>query len=98
MAPPDRLRCNRGERWVEALDLLDTARVDLVLSDIRMPRLDGIAVIYHLRSISPWVPFIIMSADPSDADGVPGIFGGTIRRKPILLDDLERKIRSLFIH
>jgi len=44
------------------------------------------------------VPFIIMSADPSDADGVPGIFGGTIRRKPILLDDLERKIRSLFIH
>src|ERR1044071_7547215 len=77
----------------EALDLLDTHRFDLVLSDIRMPRVNGIAVLRHLRSISPWVPFIIMSAYPSDADGV---VGGTIMRKPVLLDVLEGKIRSLF--
>jgi CheY-like chemotaxis protein len=79
----------------EALDFLDTQRFDLVLSDIRMPRVNGIAVITHLRSISPWVPFIIMSAYPSDADG---ILGGTIMRKPVLLDLLEAKIRSLFVH
>lgn len=79
----------------EALDLLDTQRFDLLLSDIRMPRVDGVAVITHLRSISPWVPFIIISAYPSDADRM---LGGTIMRKPILLDVLEAKIRSLFTH
>ena len=79
----------------EALELLDTQRFDLVLSDIRMPRVNGIAVIAHLRSISPWVPFIIMSAYPSDADG---ILGGTVITKPVLLEVLEAKIRSLFVH
>ena len=79
----------------EALDFLDTQRFDLVLSDIRMPRVNGIAVIAHLRSISPWVPFIIMSAYPSDADG---ILGGTVITKPVLLEVLKAKIRLLFVH
>ena len=68
---------------------------DLLLSDIRMPRVNGIAVVSHLRSISPWVPFIIMSGYPSHADGK---LDGTIMRKLVLLDILEAKIRSLFVH
>ena len=79
----------------EALDLLDSHSFDLVLSDIRMPRVSGIAVLTHLRSISPSVPFIILSADSDDAQGMPG---GIIMKKPVLLDDLEINIRSLFAH
>ena len=79
----------------EALDLLDSHRFDLVLSDIRMPRVSGIGVLTHLRFISPSVPFIILSANPDDAEGMTG---GIVMKKPVLLADLETNIRSLFAH
>jgi CheY-like chemotaxis protein len=80
---------------VEALELLDTARFDLVLSDIRMPRVDGIAVLTHLRSISPETPFIVLSGSPNDADRLSGMLGAIVIPKPFLLEDLEFKIRRL---
>lgn len=46
----------------EALDLLDKFRFHLVLSDVHSPRLQGIDVLSHLRSIAPDVPIIIMTA------------------------------------
>jgi CheY-like chemotaxis protein len=79
----------------EALDLLDTCRFDLVLSDIRMPRVDGLAVLTHLRSITPQTPFIVLSAYPNDADRLSGMFGAIIMKKPVILEELETKIRSL---
>lgn len=52
---------NEARDGDEALDMLDKFRFDLVLSDVHSPRLEGIDVLSHLRSISPDVPIIIMT-------------------------------------
>ena len=84
---------NLASDGAAALDLLDSSPFDLVLSDIRMPRVDGIFVISHLRSLSPSTPFIILSAYPEDADGLGRIPKSVWMRKPFVLEDLEWNIR-----
>lgn len=51
---------------VEGMAQLHHQRVDLVLSDLQMPELDGITFYKHLRTESNYhtLPFILMSALP----------------------------------
>ena len=79
----------------EALDLLDKSHFDLVLSDLRMPHVDGMAVVCHLRSVSPKIPFIIVTAYPYDAGGVSKMPRALLLKKPIGLKELGSKIRLL---
>jgi CheY-like chemotaxis protein len=43
---------------VEALELLAQSRFDLVLSDLKMPRIDGLALARHLLSQEPLTPIV----------------------------------------
>jgi len=47
---------------VEALAIVEQQPVDLVLSDLRMPRMDGIALLAELRERGIDVPVIVMTA------------------------------------
>ncbi|MFP5285399.1 MAG: response regulator [Thermoanaerobaculia bacterium] len=46
----------------EALSLLESGRVDLVLTDLRMPEMDGFELLAHLRRSHPGLPVILMTA------------------------------------
>jgi two-component system, cell cycle sensor histidine kinase and response regulator CckA len=77
----------------EAVDLLDDVkRIDLVLSDIRMPDVDGFDLLRVLRHRSPSLPIILMSglAVTSD-DIVPS--GATILMKPFSAKELQEAIQ-----
>ena len=50
-----------AENGAEGLDLLGKNDYDLVVSDVRMPGVDGIAVIEWMKETCPGVPVIIMS-------------------------------------
>lgn len=52
---------------VEALELLAQARFDLVISDLKMPRLDGLALAKHLISKGRITPIFLMSAYDFDS-------------------------------
>ena len=60
-----------------------------------MPRVNGIAVISHLRSISEKVPFILLTGHPNDAVGLATLPRGILMTKPVVLEDLKTKIRRL---
>ena len=50
------------------LALLKTHAVDIIITDILMPDLDGIEVIMKLRESKSSIPSIVMTGRPEDAD------------------------------
>ncbi len=53
--------CGEASDGVEALDRIERERPDIVLSDIRMPRLDGVALSAALRERHPETLLIVLS-------------------------------------
>ncbi len=57
---------------VEALKVLETERVDLLIIDVMMPKLDGIRATLKIREDNN-MPIIILSAKSEDADKILGL-------------------------
>ena len=53
---------------LDALRLLPNAPLDVVLTDIRMPRLDGVGLVRHLREKHPALPVVVFSGQMSEQD------------------------------
>ena len=83
----------------EALALLASARVDLVLLDLMMPRVDGIAVLAELqkRGVLTALPVVIVTANEAREDRRNALAAGAIDfiTKPIDRVEIACKIRAL---
>lgn len=62
----------------EALDILARTSVDLVISDIRMPGMDGLQLQAHLEKTAPKLPIIFLTAFGSIQDAVKAIKSGAV--------------------
>jgi len=51
---------------LEALEIFKSEEFDLVITDISMPKMDGIKMSKHIREINTAVPIIVMSAHNED--------------------------------
>ncbi|MEA2525623.1 MAG: two-component system, NtrC family, response regulator GlrR [Thermomicrobiales bacterium] len=56
-----------------ALDLVDGNRPDLVLSDVRMPGVDGVAMARTLRARGHRMAVVLMSVDFTPPVDLPGV-------------------------
>lgn len=78
----------------EALKLLRRERIDLVLSDLRMDEMDGMALFAEIQKHQPGMPVIILTAHGSIPDAVAatqqGVFG--FLTKPVDRDALYKAI------
>ena len=52
---------NTGASGAEALELLDRHKVDLVITDFRMPNMDGVELITRMRQLRSDLPIILLS-------------------------------------
>jgi two-component system, OmpR family, aerobic respiration control sensor histidine kinase ArcB len=80
---------------IEAIDLFEENKYDLILMDIQMPRMDGIEVTQKLKSQFSKVPPIIgLSADAMDGAAEKYISAGMddYLSKPFTLDNLYSKM------
>ncbi len=80
----------------EAIGLIDVALPDLVVTDLHMPGLDGLAVARQARQKSPPIPVVLMTAYPL---AEPRREGGILHlAKPFanadMLDAVERALGS----
>jgi two-component system copper resistance phosphate regulon response regulator CusR len=80
----------------EALRLAQRQRYDLVVLDLLLPRLDGLAVLRELRHGNPEVPVVILSARSDLATKLRGFDLGASDyvQKPFALDELLARIRA----
>ena len=83
---------------IQALDLLEKSCFDLIITDLRMPNLDGIAFAVRARARWPHIPIVLMSGYFSEAAWklVSEVFGGFIQ-KPINREILMRIIQPLLV-
>ncbi len=71
---------------------------DVVLSDLVLPDIDGLAVLGRLRKLDASVPVIIMTAYGSVESGVRAMREGAYDyvTKPLDLDDIQSKLRRAY--
>lgn len=85
-----------AESAEEALEMLETKDVHLVLSDLRLPRLSGRNLLEKVKATRPGLPVVIMTAYASLKDAVEiikeGAFDYTV--KPFDLNALEATVAS----
>jgi two-component system response regulator MprA len=79
---------------VEALAAVEQAVPALMLLDMRMPRMDGLTVLDHLRQSGRTFPVVVITAQP-DA-GEAALARGAVRvlLKPVSLDVLLDAVQS----
>ncbi|HXG52452.1 MAG TPA: sigma-54 dependent transcriptional regulator [candidate division Zixibacteria bacterium] len=83
-----------------AVSLIDQLDLDLVLTDLVMPGRDGIAVLRHLRDVSPQTLVILMTGHASVETAVEAIRLGAqdYLLKPLIFEDVLRKVQHLMSH
>ena len=83
----------------EALDILNSETVDLLIIDVMMPRLDGIRATVKIRESNP-LPIIILSAKSEDTDKILGLNIGAddYITKPFGTSELLARIRTSLRH
>ncbi|MEM9074679.1 MAG: sigma-54 dependent transcriptional regulator, partial [Myxococcota bacterium] len=93
------VRCARD--GVEALAAIRTAAVEVVLTDVRMPKLDGLALLEVIRREFPEVPVILLTAHGDIAMAVSAMRAGAFDflEKPVgALADLRRVVDRAVAH
>jgi two-component system, OmpR family, response regulator len=86
-----------AENGADANGALDSAEYDLVVLDLALPRVDGLAVLGRLRDRRVRVPVLVLSARDSLDDRVKGLDAGAddYMTKPFDLPEFEARVRAL---
>jgi two-component system, chemotaxis family, chemotaxis protein CheY len=93
------VRVLEASNGVEALSLLRTERVDLILSDINMPSMDGLEFLRQLRaeSLAPDVPVVMITTESSEEHVREAIVAGAhgYIRKPFTAEQVKDRVLPL---
>ncbi len=89
------LRCDgydvhEAHDGAEALELAQTHPPDLFVSDVRMPRVDGLDLVERLRAQGSTTPVVLMTAYKTKAP--PGVYA--LFQKPFEVDDLRTAVMN----
>ena len=82
---------------LEALSVLETQHIDLVVLDVMMPKMDGYEFTRELRAAQNDLPILMVSAKQMPADIKQGFIAGTddFMVKPVDEEELLLRIRAL---
>ena len=80
----------------EALTLLGTQRVDLVLTEINMPKMDGLQLLAVLKASAQWrdIPVVMITTEGGELKVAEAVRLGAAGyvRKPFTADQIKQKL------
>lgn len=76
----------------EAVELARAARLNLIVLDVLLPGLDGLAVFHTLQADSEMVPVIFLTARDDLVEPWAGTVGANYLSKPFSLEELVQRI------
>ncbi|WP_036199003.1 response regulator [Meiothermus ruber] len=85
---PDFEVVGEASNGLEALGLLERAGADVVLMDLRMPQMDGVAAIRQVRARFPRVQILVLTTYDTDSEIVRAVEAGATG---YLLKDVPRE-------
>jgi len=82
----------------ECLALLENKAVDIVVLDVKMPGMDGIETLRHIKEKFPETEVILLTGHAVTSDGISGIKSGAFDylSKPIEFEHLLSKIKQAY--
>jgi DNA-binding response OmpR family regulator len=79
-----------------ALEKFEQQNYDIIITDFRIPGIDGLKLVQRIRSVSPSTPVIVMTGTPSvDEHRAQAVGAAGFIKKPLQLGKLLAKIRAL---
>jgi len=75
----------------DALVMLEQGDTDLIVLDLRMPRVNGLEVLADMRARNQTVPVVVVTADPGDASLVDV---ECVLKKPVTPETLIATVRA----
>ncbi len=86
-----------AENGVEALNLMDSQHIDLIILDVMMPEMDGYEFAEQLRSCRNNTPILMVTARQLPEDKCKGFLSGTddYMVKPVNEEEMLLRIKAL---
>jgi two-component system chemotaxis response regulator CheY len=85
---------------VEALKTLNDRHVNLILSDINMPNMDGLQLLAQLKQNDKWksVPIVMVTTEGGQGKVIEAVQLGAAGyvRKPFTAEQIKEKLTGLF--
>ncbi len=88
----------QAENGEKAIAILENHRMDVVVLDVKMPGMDGVEVLGHIKKKYPKTEVIFLTGHAATQDGVEGIKTGAFDylSKPIEFEHLFGKIKQAY--
>lgn len=82
---------------LEALEIFRESKADLIISDVMMPKMDGLELVRRVREIDPLLPIILLTAKDDILDRLLGLEMGAddYITKPFSLRELEARMKAV---
>jgi CheY-like chemotaxis protein len=89
-----------AEDGIIAMEMLKNKTVSLVVSDLKMPRMDGFSLLAHIMEYYPDIPVVIITGYSTPEMERLAREGGAVGYigKPFMIEDLARKIMATLRH
>ena len=95
----DPLVVHEAGSGTEGLELLRARQVDLILSDINMPSMDGLEFLRQIRAqnLAPGIPVVMITTESSEEHVKQAILSGAqgYIRKPFTAEQVKERVLPL---
>jgi ATP-dependent Lon protease len=93
----DGFSCHSAANGIEALQILAAEEIDLVITDLKMDRMDGLQLLQQINRLAPEIPVIMVTGFATVSSAVEALKKGAAHYlgKPVNLLELRKTVKEV---